>query len=158
MLNDGAEFAWEYVDPALLLDRVLHECPRLTEVYRQVADSMHPGDLWHMVVAFDEYVPGNKLKLDNGKKVMNLAYNFINLGSEVMACENSWMIAISVRHSIITKCKGGWPHMLCVFLKRLLQQFCVEGVPLVLGGEPYKLRCKMTDLLSGGDGLRQALA
>ena len=36
---------------------------------------------WSLLIGFDEYIPGNKLKVVNSRKAMNLIFSFEELGS-----------------------------------------------------------------------------
>ena len=55
---------------------------------------------------------------------------------------------------------GGWSTMLRLFLERLLVGpcgFATVGVPLLIDGEHRLVFARLTNLLSDGDGHRQAL-
>ena len=55
---------------------------------------------------------------------------------------------------------GGWSHMLRAFLERLLlgpAGLASVGLPAPVGGEMRMLFAKLTNLLTDGDGHRQAL-
>ena len=70
---DDRDFEWQYADPNLLLQDILHRSPGLKRVFRTAAERSPPSmaSPWRMVVAFDEVVIGNKLKLDNRRPQPN---------------------------------------------------------------------------------------
>ena len=91
-LADASFFNWEFADPYLLVQRALQESPSLRGAYARAA-AANPGP-WSLVIGFDEFVPGSKLKLDNRKKLMNVGFNFIELGSDVLSSDMSWCIPV----------------------------------------------------------------
>ena len=84
-LHDGTTFDWEFCDPNLLLAKVVAESPALAALYADAANK-HPcsaEDPWSLVIGFDEFTPGNKLAIDNKRKIMNLSFTFLQLGSAI---------------------------------------------------------------------------
>jgi len=67
-LADGEPWTWSLLDPATTLSTLLEKSKDLQAVYadawRRVRCS--PESPWRLVVAFDEFTPGNKLNLDTG--------------------------------------------------------------------------------------------
>jgi len=67
-LADGEPWTWSLLDPSTTLSTLLEKSKDLHLVYahawRRVRSS--PESLWRLVVAFDEFTPGNKLNLDSG--------------------------------------------------------------------------------------------
>ena len=81
----GPLLDWNFADPSRLVQLTLSRCTKLQLVYERALQK-HPCSSerpWKLIVGFDEFVPGNKLKLDNSKKVMNLVFNFQELGSHL---------------------------------------------------------------------------
>ena len=67
ILHDGSTFTWEYICPATWLATIIDRVPDVQYIF-DVAMKRHPASRqnpWHMVVAFDEFAPGNKLQFDN---------------------------------------------------------------------------------------------
>jgi hypothetical protein len=67
VLNDGSHFTWRYASPAGWLATCVDQIPEVHETFA-VALRRHPvsrGNPWRLVVAFDEFSPGNKLQCDN---------------------------------------------------------------------------------------------
>ena len=74
----GGDSCWEYADPAELLRVSLEERSVLQRFYDD-ALTRHPCSAeapWHMIVAFNEVAPSNKLKVDSSRKAMNCIFNF----------------------------------------------------------------------------------
>ena len=79
------EYQWELLEPNKLLAHVLESCPELAECYGRAANERPPTpeDPWDLLICFDEFVPGDKLKPHNSRKAMVLGFNFRQLGPEV---------------------------------------------------------------------------
>ena len=65
-LQDGSTFTWEYTEPALLLGELVARPPAYAKM---VSDALarYPcseSQRWHLVLAFDEYVPGDRYSLE----------------------------------------------------------------------------------------------
>ncbi len=140
---DGSEFCWELADPNLLLARFVTECPPMRVLYlRALRD--HPPP-WRLVICFDEFVPGNKFKVDNGRKLMDLSFSFLELGSQALSNASMWITPMVIRHCKLAESAGGWSHCLARFLQRqLLSRTGLQrvGVPLILGGEAFVLHAR----------------
>jgi hypothetical protein len=159
----GGTFTWELCEPGQLLALMLAASPQLQEIYASVANerAIDMDNPLSLIVAFDEYTPGNKLKLENHKKVMVLSFNFMELGKRSLSRTITWMVPIVVRHSVIVRIKGGWPNMLKRYLHRQLlgsqSGLTTSGTVVMIGGSPLVIFARLTNLVSDGDGLRDAL-
>ena len=49
---------------------------------------------WHIIVGFDEFAPGNKLKVDNSRKCMNLSFTFREFGQAAWCTEVAWLTPV----------------------------------------------------------------
>lgn len=66
-LKDGSVFKWEYLNPHTWMGALIERFEDLQDLFA-VALRMHPVSRerpWRLVVAFDEFAPGNKLQCDN---------------------------------------------------------------------------------------------
>ena len=157
-VKDGSTFDLEYAEPALLLAELIAESPCLSTAYKAALDSS-PNREWDMVVAFDEYTPGNKLRPDNRRKVMNLYFSFLNLGQTALFDDVAWVVPLAIRHSKLVEVVGGWPHVLQVFLRRLLfgpHGLATVGLALLIEGRSYTMKARISCLLSDGEGIKVA--
>ena len=66
-LLDGTTFELEFVDPNLLTARLVAECEQLAAIYSCAFGTGSANETWRVVVAFDEFIPGNKLQTDSGR-------------------------------------------------------------------------------------------
>lgn len=162
--HDGHQMQIEMADPNLLLTSLLHDSVDLRRLYKQ-AWQKRPCSAespWSLVVGFDEYVPGNKLALQQRRKTMVLSYNYLEVGDDALSRDSCWLTPLVVRTSVISQTKGGWSAILRHYLKLHLlgdSGASTAGVPIVLDeGEPPRLLfAKLAFVISDGDGLRQAL-
>ena len=154
-LTSGGTFDLEYAEPALLLSELISESPALSRVYKEALS--RSSETWDLVVAFDEYTPGNKLRVDNHRKVMNLYFSFTNLGQTALSDDVAWVVPLVIRHSVLQTIEGGWPHVLKVFLQRLLlgpHGLATAGLAMLIDGESYILRAHLSCVLSDGEGIK----
>ena len=161
--EDGSMWSWEFAEPNMVLAKLVSESEELTRLYSQAA-RMYPCTAdrpWQMIVGFDEYAPGAKLKPHNNRKVMVLSFTFLELGRDALWEENCWVTPVAVRHSHIVRVKGGWSHMLAKYLTCHLlgaQGVSTAGVPLMLNGQPFLLFAKLKFMLADMEGHKQALS
>ena len=161
-LVGGGTWDWPVVDPGLLLQSLLAENPNIFSLF---AESMINAPCtqerpWHTLVGFDEFAPGDKLKVDNRRKCMVLDFTFTELGGHNLSRDGVWMTPVVVRHSMIEQVIGGWSRMLRDFLRLLFfgpHGLSTVGVAVTVGGETLVFWCCMGRLLSDGDGIRLAL-
>jgi len=161
-LTDGAVWHWPVVEPGLLLQKLLSECPNLFAVFAQalVRTPCTKDRPWSALIGFDEFTPGNKLNIDNRRKTMVLSFTFEELGKENLWRDVVWATPVVVRHAMVAKVVGGWSRMLRDFLRLLfLGPHGLEtvGVPVTIGNHTVVIWARMGHLFSDGDGLRLAL-
>jgi len=161
-LKNGSEWEWELADPNLLLPNIVSECPALQDVFGRAANLHAPTreSPWSLVIGFDEFSPGNKLRVDNQRKSMVLSFSFLNLGQAALQHDCVWTTPVVVRHKILMLARGGWSEMIRMYINLHLigpHGISTIGVPVRLNGQPLVIYARMTDLFSDGDGLRSAL-
>jgi hypothetical protein len=159
--NPPGSFSWTLLDPNKLLCEVVQQSRILTGLFKDAAARSPPtmANPWSLVVGFDEFTPGNKMQIDNGRKCMNLSFSFLELGNHSLSNELAWFTPVCVRSKQIHLCKGGWSNLLREYLRLQLlgtSGLATAGVPLVLDGEVVLVFAKLTNILSDGDGLRVA--
>ena len=102
-LADGEPWTWSLLDPATTLSTLLEKSKDLQAVYadawRRVRCS--PESPWRLVVAFDEFTPGNKLSLDSGRKTMVLSFSFVELGQAALSRGSSWVTVAVARSNML---------------------------------------------------------
>ncbi len=161
-LIEGGFVDWEFADPNTLLVSLVEHSSALNRLFTEAVRISPPSVVkpWSLVVGFDEFVPGNKLKVDNRRKTMVLSCSFLELGQAALSQGLAWQTPVCLRASLTHSVVGGWSHFLKVYLQRQLAGPCglsTAGVALVLSGQPVMLFARFTNLLSDGDGLKQAL-
>ena len=80
----GGTWQWPLCQPNLLFSTLVAESAQLQQVIEEALRTS-PGTRdrpWHLIVGFDEFVPGNKLQLQPSRKAMNLSFTFLELGSD----------------------------------------------------------------------------
>ena len=88
---NGGFWDWHLVNPNEMVPMLVAESEGLQRLFWEKLQ-VAPCSLqqpWNLVVAFDEFVPGNKLQLQPGRKGMNVAFTFLELGSEDMSEEGN---------------------------------------------------------------------
>lgn len=160
-LLDGSNFCFEMLDPSRLLTEVVKSCPDVALQYEESFRAHPPtaSNPWDLIVGFDEFAPGNKLKVDNRRKVMVLSYTFRQLGQTAMATGRCWHTPLIIRSCMMHQVQGGWSAILALFLRRFLigpQGLSTAGVVLDLPSGLRVLYGRLGNLLTDGDGWRLA--
>lgn len=90
---------WSFVDPNKLLSHIVEASTLLTDLFSSAARRCPPSPQkpWSLVIGFDEFAPGNKLKVDNNRKCMNLSFSFLELGQHALCNDLAWFTAVCVR-------------------------------------------------------------
>lgn len=161
-LKTGGSLTWTFAEPNLLLAKMIHECPALTWVYATALQETPPRQdaPWHLVVAWDEFAPGDKMHADNRRKSMVLSFCFRELGQSALCHEWAWCTPVVVRSTTIAQARGGWSSMLKHYLQLHLfgtHGLATAGVPLVINGRSYLLFAEIANLLTDGEGFQKAL-
>ena len=152
---------WVLAEPARLIQLSLSESPELRRLYLN-ALRKHPcseSAPWNVVFAYDEFAPGDKLKVNNRRKTMNGIMNFAELGQVALTCTATW-VPICVRAAMCDSIEGGWSAMLGIFLERLFdgpQGFFTAGVPLEIDGRVVLIYSRLRWLMSDGAGHRKTM-
>ena len=158
LIEGGGTKAWDLFDPTLLVQHVLSKSQDLAETYKaKLAEKPGP---WHIIVGFDEHIPGDKLKTKNRRKCMVLAFNFAELGEEVLQRDCTWFIPVVFRSTEMEDVLAGWSQALKLLLRRFLLHETGPrngGIPFTVSGETFVLRATVTDIITDGDGHRQGL-
>ena len=159
--TDGTFFNWEYADPFALLRITLEESPALQQVFidalRKYPNS--PTNPWHVVTAFDEFVPGDKLKVNNVRKTMDFMYSFAELGDDALSVTATWFVPVCVRSVMLKAVEGQWSRVLSLILRKLFmgpEDLQTSGVVVMLNGRSNLIYAKLNWLMSDGDGIRMA--
>ena len=102
-LASGEEWQWSLLDPAATLSTLVERSRDLQALYtdawrRTPCSQLSP---WRVVVAFNEFTPGNKLSLDQGRKTMVLSFSFVELGQAAMSRGSSWITFGVARSNMI---------------------------------------------------------
>ena len=161
LADSDAMFGWILLDPCRLLAESVACSPRLQSVFAKALRE-HPCSMerqWKMVIAFDEFAPGNKMKADNARKSMVLSYSFIELGVQLQS-ELLWFTPVVLRSKQIAKIAGGWPACLRNYVLRhcfSASGISTAGIPLLIQGEQILLFESASNFLSDADGFRVAL-
>lgn len=160
LLQNGDWYDWYFCDLQLQVAQTLRKCPKLADAYRATCDrkGSSPDRPWGLIIAFDEFTPGDQLRPDNRRKTMNVQANFIDLGMNMLRHEHTWFTFAVARHPIIASVVGGWSKMLSVLLESLFvgpRSIARAGIPLDIG-DGYVLYAKLVNILSDMDGHKQA--
>ena len=137
----GGTFAWEFAHPGKLLAVLVHERVPFQRMFAAAAAANPPSMQrpWSLILAWDEFAPGNKLKADNRGKCMVLSFSVLELGQSALFHEWAWVTAVCIRSSQLGKVEGGWASALRQFLHTLLLGplgMATGGGRLEIGGSP----------------------
>ena len=101
----GVPWSWAYVGPGKLLTVLMSESAILQGLYDDAwaRSPASPQAPWSLVVAYDEFVPGNKLSTDHSRKTMVVSFTFLELGAAVLSRGTVWTTPVSVRSTTIAE-------------------------------------------------------
>jgi hypothetical protein len=158
---DGGTHKIPYFEAALLLQELLTSCEPLGKRF-VIALIKYPSSYekpWNLIVGFDEFNPGDKLKSwQVGKKSMGVYFSFQELESTHGI---GWFILASIRETLMDQTKGNWSRILASILRHMLlgtHGLSRTGVAFTYRNEHYVFFAKLSNLLSDGDGHRKAIA
>ena len=92
-------------NPNRLLEFTASECGGFRAVL-EAAYAKHPCSRerpWNLLIGFDEYVPGDKLNVQNARKAMNLIFSFEELGASGLILIMEYT-SVSVKRSFFSEC------------------------------------------------------
>jgi hypothetical protein len=103
-ISGGDAFEWTFLDPNRLLSQLVAASPALQKHVLAAAREAPPSMArpWHLVLGYDEFAPGNKLKIDNSRKMFVLSFSFLELGH--LQNDMLWFTPVAVRSSMV----HGW--------------------------------------------------
>jgi hypothetical protein len=158
--TDGDVFRWTFVDPNRLLTEMVSHSKALEEHFWAAVQNNPPSVTrpWHLVLGYDEFAPGNKLKVDNARKMFVLSYSFLELGQ--LQNDLLWFTVVAVRSCKVHTCSGGWSAFLRAYLLHHLfgpTGISTAGVPVMLRGKLVTVFASLSNLLTDGDGHRASL-
>ena len=104
-LTEGGTCMWHFLDPAKLLATLIEESPASQRLYTQAWQRSPPSpqNPWSLVVAYDEFIPGNKLATDHTRKIMVLSFSFLQLGQGPLSRGTVWATSACVRSNRIAE-------------------------------------------------------
>jgi len=161
-LRGGQRFTWQFADPGLLASKIIMERPHvraafLDALHRRPCSRINP---WKAIVGFDEFTPGDKLKVNNRRKSMVLSFSFMELGPTILSFDAMWTTPAVVRHSAILEVPGGWSQLLKDFLRYMFfgpHGLQTIGIPIREEQHTHVVFAKLGHLFSDGDGIKTAL-
>ena len=123
---------------------------------RPSSDTEH----WNLALAWDEFIPGNKLSVVHPRKVLGIHLTFVELGQRAMSNNIAWIPVAVLRSQVVETLEGGMPQALRSLLVNVLfgtSGLCTTGIPVCIRGKHVLLYASPTNLVSDGDGLRAGL-
>ena len=161
LTDDRGSFTLESCDPGELQQMVCNEAPKLAELYWQ-AHQQRPctrANPWHVIIGYDEFLPGNPTCGQHSKKTMCLYYNFIELGHATLVEGATWLCPLVLPSEVKYDLDGGWSRVLADFLQHFFfgaNGFLTSGIPICHGDNMFVLFADLGIIISDGDGLREA--
>ena len=115
----GRQCRITYFHPIRLVQFMLNNCSSLAQHYGEMAMT-NPDRTWRLIIGCDEQTLGSKMNKDNKRKNMVIAMNFLDVGNDVLECDDSWFIPLVLRSDILKRASGGWSAILRLFLRRAI--------------------------------------
>ena len=157
-LESGREFAWAVCDPSLLVARMLTECMALAELYSETLQ-VHPStkeNPWSCVFLFDELTPGSIAHPQHARKMMNLAFNFVELGEEGLQHASTWHVSAVLRATVFRNVIGGWSRCFRDYLRLHFGELGMDtvGISFMFRGQAHTIFAPLGCICAYGEGLQ----
>ena len=124
-LDDSVGLEFTYIDPIAMLFHAIQSCSAFGQHFNRV-HSMRPSSLnnkWTIVVYSDEIQFGDPLSPHSRtRKVQALYWSMLELGPELLACDDSWFVLTLLRSKVIEPIGG-----LTVLTRYMLDTFHEPG-------------------------------
>jgi hypothetical protein len=90
--EDAGTYTLESCDPGELVQLLCIDAPKLGQLYMAAHRKMPSSRErpWHIVLGFDEFLPGNPTAGQHSKKTMCLYFNFVELGHATLVESATW--------------------------------------------------------------------
>ena len=136
--KSGAMVSIPVQHPWAMLHVVAKACPNFAGLLASTAAATpsSPSSPWGLCVYSDEVSPGNQLRHDNRRKMQVVYYGFLAFGAAALSCEDAWLVATTVRSSVVQSIDGGMSAVIGGILKLF---FAADGHDMRLAGIPLSL-------------------
>ena len=161
--TDGRQSRITYFHPVRLIQFVLNNCSSLAQHYGEMA-MKNPDRTWRLIIGCDEQTPGSKMNKDNHRKNIVIVMNFLDVGHDILECDDSWFIPLVLRSDFLKRASGGWSAILRLFLRRAILitngfNGCSFFVRFKHEGEDrcINIKAKLHTLLTDGEGHQKTM-
>ena len=153
-LTNCGEFVWWFLDPCLLLARVLE---LNTSLARLLAPRLHSGGHLDLLFTADETYAGNPLH-ESGRKVWCCNYSCKQIPFAVRSQNVCWFCPAICRSKIMKRIPGGASRLFRVLLERMLfhpeHGLKTVGLAVTLHGSPVILFASFSAFFGDGDSMK----
>ena len=154
-MKESGSFVWDFANPYKLWALMLSESASFAKLFKETVDR-HGCDL-NVAIGFDEYTPGNPLKLNNARKCMVLSFTFVEMRKQWQGC--CWITPIVIRSKILKETVGGWGDAFRRFVRVLLlgeTGLLTRGWAFEVEGQPFVVHARLAIVVADCDGHRMA--
>ena len=141
----GDEYELWYVNPCAFIYMLCQESSGMATMFKQ-----HIHGTAKLCVYTDECVPGNVLRPDKGRKVLNVYFTFEDLPGWFRAREYGWFLLCSCPASVLDDVEAGVSQLMRHLLKVFVCQtpgLCTTGMRVPLGdGSHFFMKCTLNSV------------
>ena len=161
-LDSGGVFSWYMLKPHLIVRVAVKTNTTCRHIVHAAARRCPLAAPWNLILYHDEITPGNVLRPDNKNKIMAIYFSFIEF-KEMLRCEDAWLPIGVLRHSLLSKIKGGVSgvtKMLVrdMFLPSVSSLNFTTGAALEVEGSMVLLFAKLACVLADESALKSTWA
>lgn len=124
-LDDSVGLEFTYIDPIATLSHAIQSCSAFGQNFNRV-HAMNPSSLhnpWTIILYTDEIQFGDPLSPHSrSRKVQGLYWSVLELGPELLACDDCWFVLTLIRSKVIEPIGG-----LTVLTRHMLDTFYERG-------------------------------
>ena len=116
---------FEYVSPAAFLNYLSCMCDEFSDVLEA---TYFPNNAATLILYGDEMTPGNPLRADGGRELLNFYYTLLELPTFMHHRKDGWFVLASLRSSLIDDITGGVSGLLTRIMRTLFADDCTHSL------------------------------
>ena len=161
--HDGPDVEIVTLELALFIEYVVGSSAELQDLFARVEMTLGPPTPqrpWTLLLAFDEYIPGNQFRPDSGRKCMVCSFYVKELGPGLLPVNELWFSPMQVLSQKMKRIVGGFPRLLHWLVHRVENgpvNMRHVGAALKLRGRSFMLYASVDIQFSDNDGIRAGL-
>ena len=146
---------FEFISPAAFLNYLSSTCNAFSNLLA------FPNNSATLLLYGDEMTPGNPLRADGGRALLNFYYTFLEFPSWFLHKKDGWFVLASLRSSLIKQINGGVAGLITRIMRTLFVDDSTaslsKGIFLKVGNKTELIHIKFGGFFGDEKGLKEFL-